>query len=99
MCLWRRRSGRVCNIGIEGLTPPLACATALTHSFSRHHRHVLEAADGVATGQAQIWVDDQGTNSIVIVAGANAELSPQDVGAAEPLIAQAAVVVVRAAVW
>lgn len=60
-----------------------------------HGRHVGEASDGTATGQAQIWVDDTGTNSIVIVAGANAELSPEDVRAAESLIAGAAVVVVR----
>ena len=54
------------------------------------------ATGGRATGQAQIWVDDQGTNSIVIIAGANAELSPEDVAVAEPSIVAAAVVVVRA---
>lgn len=55
-----------------------------------------EAAEGVATGQAQIWVsDDGGINSIVIIAGANAELTPEDVRAAEPLIRGAAVLVVR----
>ncbi|WP_144630026.1 ribokinase [Arthrobacter woluwensis] len=35
--------------------------------------------DGVPTGVAGITVDAQGENSIVIVAGANGELSPQDV--------------------
>jgi sugar/nucleoside kinase (ribokinase family) len=79
---------------------PLAKIRTDTHHHSidrsiRSDRHVREASAGVATGQAQIWVDDQGTNSIVIVAGANAELSPEDVQAAEPLIAEAAVVVVR----
>lgn len=59
------------------------------------NRHVREAAKGMATGQAQIWVSDDGTNSIVIIAGANAELTPEDVRAAEPFIRGAAVVVVR----
>ncbi|MFJ3958091.1 ribokinase [Arthrobacter sp. NPDC090010] len=35
---------------------------------------------GVPTGVAGITVDAQGENSIVIVAGANGELSPEDVG-------------------
>lgn len=74
---------------ISGRSPPHFLN--VTHP----HRHVGEASDGVATGQAQIWVDDAGTNSIVIVAGANAELSPEDVQAAESAIAGAAVVVVR----
>jgi len=65
---------------------------------AQHHtdRYVREASEGVATGQAQIWVDDEGTNSIVVIAGANAELSPEDVQAAEAAIAQATVMVVRA---
>ncbi len=37
---------------------------------------------GVATGLAVIEVDDAGENSIVVVPGANATLSPQDVAAA-----------------
>jgi ribokinase len=34
----------------------------------------------VPTGQAWITVDDEGENSIVVIAGANAEVAPDDVG-------------------
>jgi len=37
------------------------------------------------SGSAMIWVADSGQNSIVIVPGANAELTPEDISAAEPL--------------
>ena len=43
---------------------------------------------------AQIWVDDEGANSIVIVPGANSLLSPQDVRAAAPSIQAARVLLV-----
>lgn len=48
--------------------------------------------DGVPTGVAGITVDAQGENSIVIVAGANGELSPQDVEQASSVFDGAAAV-------
>jgi ribokinase len=45
------------------------------------------------TGVALISVDDEGRNSIVIVAGSNGELTPQDIAAQEPLLAAADVLV------
>ena len=48
---------------------------------------------GVATGVACICVDAQGRNSIVLVPGANAALTPDHVRSAETLIADAAVLV------
>ncbi len=44
------------------------------------------------TGVALITVSDEGTNTIVVAPGANAELRADDVQASEPAIAQAAVV-------
>ncbi|MDP5226387.1 MULTISPECIES: ribokinase [Arthrobacter] len=48
--------------------------------------------DGVPTGVAGITVDAHGENSIVIVAGANGELSPRDVEASSSLFDGAAAV-------
>ena len=53
-------------------------------------------APSVPTGVAQITVDDKGANTIVVVAGANGELSEEDIETcAAPLIARAKVVVVQ----
>jgi len=51
-------------------------------------RAVIQDAS-VATGVALIMVDDAGENSIVVSLGANMRLSPEDVEAAEPIIAAA----------
>ena len=48
--------------------------------------------DDGPTGVALITVDPSGENSIVVSPGANAQLSPRDVRAAEPLLAAAKVV-------
>ncbi len=53
----------------------------------------VEQLDGVPSGIAMIAIDDNGKNSIIVVPGANAKLSPQDVLAAQADIARAAVVV------
>jgi len=47
------------------------------------------------TGTALVMVDDAGENSIIVVAGANAETSPEDVQGAREAIARAGVVVVQ----
>ena len=53
-------------------------------------------AASVPTGVAQITVDDVGANTIVVVAGANGELSEKDIATcAAPLIQRAKVVVVQ----
>ncbi|MEW5957562.1 MAG: ribokinase [Chloroflexota bacterium] len=48
-----------------------------------------------ATGVALIVVDDAGQNSIVVTAGANMRLSPDDVDAAETVIAAADVILLQ----
>ncbi|MFJ8752813.1 ribokinase [Streptomyces sp. NPDC102441] len=50
---------------------------------------------GAPTGVALITVDPSGDNSIVVSPGANARLSPEDIRAAEPLLASARVVSVQ----
>ncbi len=51
----------------------------------------LRSVENVPTGIASITVGSDGANSIVLAAGANAELTPAWVEAAEPLIANAAI--------
>jgi len=51
----------------------------------------VRRVDGVPTGIASITVGADGANSIVLAAGANAELSPAWIEASEPLIAGAAI--------
>jgi ribokinase len=41
--------------------------------------------EDVATGSAMIWVAESGENSIVVIPGANARLTPEDIRAREPL--------------
>jgi ribokinase len=53
----------------------------------------MRAIDGVPTGIAAITVGDDGANTIVLSAGANARLTPDVVDASEALIAAAAVLV------
>lgn len=55
----------------------------------------ITVTEGTSTGVAMILVDEQGENSIVVAAGANARLSPRDVDAAEELIKSAAVVLMQ----
>lgn len=50
---------------------------------------------GTASGIASILVDHSGQNSIVLAAGANAELSPAHIDAARALIEQASIVVLQ----
>lgn len=57
-------------------------------------RH-LQVTPGAPSGVALIVVSDTGENAICVVAGANALLTPEDVEAAEPLIAAARVCVLQ----
>jgi ribokinase len=57
-------------------------------------RHV-RVVPGAPTGTALITVDDAGANTIVVVPGANAQITPGDVTAAEPTIAESNVVLAQ----
>lgn len=57
-------------------------------------RHVT-VTEGVASGVALILVDTKGENSIVVAPGANAQLSPADIDAAQELVRSASVVVLQ----
>ena len=62
------------------------------HGVNTDHVTVTER---IATGTAMILVDHHGENSIVVAAGANSELSPRDIVAAEELIRSASVVLLQ----
>jgi ribokinase len=55
---------------------------------------VLRDAEA-ATGVAIIVVDDRGENSIVVLSGANMRLTPEDVIAAEPVIARSGIMLLQ----
>lgn len=55
----------------------------------------VATAEGVPTGIASILVDDQGRNTIVIVAGSNAELRPAQLAEHAALLAEAKVVITQ----
>jgi ribokinase len=64
------------------------------HNFQQHGidtTHVLRDAER-PTGTAAILVEDSGQNCILIVPGANAALTPEDVRAAQPLLRESSVV-------
>lgn len=67
-------------------------ATLKTNGVDTHH--MLQDAD-VGTGIANIYVDPDGDNSIIIVPRANANLSRADVQRAKRVIEAAAVVVIQ----
>jgi ribokinase len=55
----------------------------------------VTVTEGVSSGAAVIMVDKRGENSIVVVPGANAKVSPADIDVAEELIRSASVVVMQ----
>jgi len=57
--------------------------------------HALAAVAGCPSGTAMILIDAAGENSIVVTAGANGRLAPDDVGDAAALIASADAVVLQ----
>ena len=57
-------------------------------------RHVA-AVPGVASGVAPIFVDAGGENRIIVVKGANDELTPEAVDAAAPLLESAALLILQ----
>lgn len=59
------------------------------------NRERVRIAEGVPTGTALITVDDGGDNTIVVVPGANDELTPADVHAVQSKLAGSAAVVLQ----
>lgn len=57
-------------------------------------RHVTRV-EGRSSGVAPIFVEPSGENSILIVKGANADLSPADVDAAEPMLRAADLILMQ----
>lgn len=55
----------------------------------------ITVTEGTPSGCAMILVDAAGENSIVVAPGANAKLTPEDVDAAQDVIARAAAVVLQ----
>lgn len=53
----------------------------------------VRTSEGVSSGVAVITVDEQGANTIIVIPGANGEVTPADVELAQPAIAQAGVLV------
>jgi ribokinase len=58
-------------------------------------RSRVRVVDGVPSGTAFITVGEDGENQIVVSPGANARLTPDDVGAAEPALRAAAVTLLQ----
>lgn len=55
----------------------------------------VERVPGVSSGVAPIFVQDNAHNSILIVKGANAHLSPADIDRAEPALRECALIVLQ----
>ena len=79
------------RVGGDAFAQPLLANLAANRV---DHTWVAEDA-GEATGVALIEVDDAGQNSIVVVSGANARLSPADAEAAAAAIAAAQVLLLQ----
>src|SRR5229473_4715315 len=52
-------------------------------------------AEGVSSGVAPVFVDPSGQNRIIVIKGANDELTPNDVDAAAPLLRKADTIVLQ----
>jgi ribokinase len=52
-------------------------------------------AEGVSSGVAPVFVDPSGQNRIIVIKGANDELTPKDVDAAAPLLRKADTIVLQ----
>jgi len=74
-----RAGARVVHIGRIGTDGKMLCERLAAEGVDV--RHVVEMSD-TPSGQAIILVDDQGQNSIVILAGANGAITAADVAAA-----------------
>lgn len=87
-----------CPIGC--VLAPFNIASGMGEECKQNYRdcgvdttHVYTAGPGVPTGVAPITVDETGENVIIVVSGANMELTTEEVGQAAETIASADVVV------
>ncbi len=87
-------AARVAMIGCLGDDAFGATLRATLRADGIDERHVA-TLPGVATGVASILVDDDGQNTIVVAAGANALLAPVHIDAARALLEQASIVVLQ----
>jgi len=89
-----RLGGRAAMVGRVGDD---AFGTSMREQLAREGVDVshVRLSKGTPTGSAVILVDAAGRNSIVVSAGANGRLSPDDLRAAEPVIRSAACVVAQ----
>ncbi|MGE5608527.1 MAG: ribokinase [Bacillota bacterium] len=69
----------------------------LLNGLKNHHvdTQYVTVTEGVSSGCALILVDKKGENSIVVAPGANHKLTPDDIDAAEELLARASVVILQ----
>lgn len=88
-----RRGAAVAMVGAVGTDPQSDAALRLLREDGVDLRAV-RAVEG-PTGLAVITVDESGENTIVVVPGANAAVTPDDVRAQAPVIAAASVCVVQ----
>lgn len=89
-----RAGGRVKMVGRVG-EDEFGESLLNTLSRDRVDTTFVSQTPGVASGVALITVNDAGQNNIVVVPGANAKLSPEDVRDARPAFEGAAVVLVQ----
>ncbi|WP_238652796.1 ribokinase [Paenibacillus piscarius] len=59
------------------------------------HTAYISQSDSEATGVASIVVDGNGENRIIVVPGANVEMTPEDIEALETVISEARIVVMQ----
>lgn len=89
-----RAGGRVAMVGRIGDDGSAATLRAALIDSGVDTAQV-HGTHGVASGTALIVVDDSGRNSIVVVPGANGQLTPDDVHTAEALIAGARILLLQ----
>ena len=77
--------GMVASVGSDLFGP----ATVQNFESQGIDARFVRIVDGVSTGVAPIFVDPSGQNRIVVIEGANATVSPQDVESAAPLLKEA----------
>lgn len=84
-------AGRMADASMEvrmlGCVGDDAAGTMLLESLrgAGVERDTVQRLPDVPTGSALIWVADSGQNSIIVIPGANARLTPEDIRVQEPL--------------
>ena len=81
----------VAKVG-NGLFGPATIKNFESYGIDTSHVRIVE---GISSGVAPIFVEPNGQNRIIVVKGANDTLSPDDVGAAAPLLRTADAIVLQ----